>query len=355
MRKRLYLLFALVVVLGLVVLPLAFLYKMLSAPPALSYDFTRVHILGGFSINTPAQATSAAENGIQVAFEYGQPPSTKSPLGQKLQSLHMKVIDGYIASYLYHYECHRTYELHPQLLGVGQYCRSDDYPFLTNTDVLLATIASHLRQVENNPLIMGYWVLDDWVQWDAGSAKTILPKIYQLIQQYTPGYPAICGFGGNIGLHQRYSWKDWIADNFSPQGCDMVGFYIYTFTLPDTLTPSSPDAYNWSMEGVLPAMFASLKKRGWRIDKEPLLGIGQAFGGPKAQVNDYWITPTAQDIEMQSLSFCEHGATGLAFFAWDSSTFDPDTRTPLNSSQITRGIGQGIASCKQYWKQQVSN
>ncbi len=309
----------------------------------------KTHIVGGFSIGTPGRANKAAEDGIQLAFNYGQPPSESSILGQKLQSLHMKVVDGYISSYLYYYECHRTKLLKPSLLGQGQYCRDDPYPNLVDANALLATIATHLKQVKDNQLIMGYWVLDDWVSWDAGSARQILVQIHKLIQQYTPGRPAICGFGGNIGRNQHYGWRDWIADNFSTQGCDEVGLYIYTPSLPNTTPTPSPDAYDWSMSRVLPAMFASLQQRGWDIKKEPLIGIGQAFGGPIAHTDDYWVTPNAKDIEAQSRSFCEHGATGLTFYAWYDSGYGPTTQTPMNSPEIEKGIRNGIAACKQYW------
>lgn len=348
MRKKFLTLLFLFTTLMLITFPLFFTrYETSSSPTGPSNDFYNAHILGGFSIDNPEQAINAAQHGIQVAFEYGQPPSEKGQLGQKFKSLQMKVIDGYISSYLYHYECHRTSELHPQLLG--QYCHNDLYPFLTDANVLLAAIATHLRQVKNNPLIIGYWVLDDWVQWDAGSARPILMKIHQLIQQYTPDRPAICGFGGSIELHQKYGWGDWIADNFSPQGCDEVGFYIYTPRLPNIVSAISPDAYNWSMSGILPAMFTSLQKRGWSLFKESLIGIGQAFGGPIASANDYWVIPTAKDIEMQSRSFCEHGASGLTFFSWDESGYGPDIQSPMNNSQIALGIRDGITACKQYW------
>jgi hypothetical protein len=55
------------------------------------------HIIGGFSIDTPARLSRAAADGVQVVFYYGQPPSESSALGQKLKSLHMKVIDGFIS------------------------------------------------------------------------------------------------------------------------------------------------------------------------------------------------------------------------------------------------------------------
>jgi hypothetical protein len=102
-------------------------------------------------------------------------------------------------------------------------------------------------------------------------------------------------------------------------------------------------------------MFASLQRRDWDITKEPLIGIGQAFGGPIAHSDRYWITPTSKDIETQSRSFCEHGATGLTFYAWNDSGFGPSTHTPMNSPDIETGIRNGIAACKQYWSHHPQN
>jgi hypothetical protein len=121
------------------------------------------------------------------------------------------------------------------------------------------------------------------------------------------------------------------------------------------ILPASSVTYNWSMSGVLPAMFHSLQRRGWNITKEPLIGIGQAFGGQKAHSDSYWITPTAKDIETQSKSFCEHGATGITFYAWNDSGFGPTTHTPMNSPEIEKGIRNGIAACKLYWSQHTQH
>jgi hypothetical protein len=311
--------------------------------------FPEMHLIGGFSVDTPNMAMKAASEGVQVIFKYGQPPAENSQLGQKLQALHMQVVDGFISSYLYYYECHRTKTVKPPPSGVRAYCDTDYHPELTNEDAILAVIAAHLQQVKENHLVVGYWVLDDWVTWDAGSAQQLLVKVHQLIQQYTPGRPAICGFGGSISVSTSYGWRDGTAANFSPQGCDMVGLYIYTSSLPGTTVASPPDAYNWSMAGVLPAMFASLKMRGWDITREPLIGIGQAFGGPIRNTNRYWVTPDANDIATQSKSFCEHGATGIVYYGWDDSTFGAGMQTPMNNTGIEMGIQKGIAACKQIW------
>lgn len=103
------------------------------------------------------------------------------------------------------------------------------------------------------------------------------------------------------------------------------------------------------MAGILPAIFASLQRRGWNITKEPLIGIGQAFGGPIAHRDAYRATPDAQSIEAQSSSFCQHGASGLVFYSWDASEPDLTTPMPMNSAAISTGIRDGITACKRYW------
>ena len=243
--------------------------------------------MGGFGISTPEMAIKGAEDGVQVAFEYGTPPSESGSLGQKLTSLHMKVVDGYISSYLQYYECYRTKTVKPPPQGYSQFCQNKEYPNITDENALLATITTHLKQVKDNQLIIGYWVLDDWVSWDAGSARQILIKIHQLIQQYSPGRPAICGFGASLSSDYTSGWHDWVADNFSPQRCDAVGLYVYAPELPNTTPTPSSDAYDWSMSATLPAIFASLQQRGWDISKEPLIGIGQAFGGSIAHTDRF--------------------------------------------------------------------
>jgi hypothetical protein len=341
---------ALSILIILLVLAIVFLtvFSALRSQESASNEFYKTHIIGGFSIDTPDRAARAAQDGIQVVFNYSQPPSGNSALGQKLQSLHMMVIDGYIASYLHYYECHRTKATAPPAAWI-HYCHSDYYPSLTDENAFLSAIAAHLQQVKGNRLIIGYWVLDDWAGWDAGSAQQLLIKIHRLIQQYTPGFPAICGFAGGIGVGTRYYWNGWVADNFSPQGCDRIGLYIYASSLANTIPTPSPGSYNWSMSGLLPTIFASLKRRGWDIAKEPLIGIAQAFGGPRNDTVSYWITPDAKDIEMQSRSFCEHGATGLVFYGWDDATFGSAAQTPMSNTGIEMGIRNGIAACKQYW------
>ncbi len=324
---------------------------LIPTPTRFLEDVYQSHMIGGFSIITAEQALSAMKEGIQIEFQYGNPPSENDAFGQTLQSLHMHVVDGFISSSMHYYECQRlrTMLIVSPPYALNSYCGQDSYPTFASEDAFLATIATHLRQVMHNHLIVGYWVLDDWASWDEGSARLLLTKIRHLIQHYTPGRPAICGFGGTLSANTSLGWNDNVADNFSPQGCDEVGLYIYSARVPIVSHIPSSSTYDWSMSKLLPAMFASLKQRRWNIQQEPLLGIVQAIGGPVAYMNSYQVPPTAQDIETQSRSFCESGATGLTFYGWSDSSFGALSQTPMNSPEVEKGIRDGIAACKQSW------
>ncbi|WP_151754493.1 hypothetical protein [Dictyobacter vulcani] len=344
--KRAWIVF-LCLIIALIFLSLWFLRQ--QSPPSIPVDLYKSHIVGGFGINTSERAMRATTEGIQVIFQYGNPPDEKSTLGRELQSLHMKVVDGYIASYLHYYECQRLSTMVLPLRGPNTYCGQNLYPTFASEDAFLTTIATHLQQVKDNHLIIGYWTLDDWPRWDKGSGRQLLIKIHHLIKLYTPDHPAICGFGGNLTANRTFAWEDWIADNFSPQGCDEVGLYIYTLSIPMTSHLPSSEAYDWSMSKLLPAIFSSLHHRGWKITKEPFIGIVQAFGGPIAHTYAYRVAPTAKDIETQSRSFCEHKAIGLTFYGWADTVFVSTSQTPMNSNEIALGIQRGIAACIQYW------
>ena len=297
----------------------------------------KTHILGGFTIDSLDRVARAASDGIQVAFNYDSAASPTDSLGQQLTKFHMKTMDSIPWTYLQAYEC---LHLHLQ----GSECAADTYPELTSVTALLKAIAMHLQQVRADQLIVGYWILDDWVVSDPGGAKALLPQIRNLIHEYTPGKPAICGFGAGLEPF-TYNWQAWIAENFSPQGCDMLGLYIYAD--PSHVPVRSAASYDWTMSKLLVAIFSSLKQQGWNITRTPLIGIAEAWGIQAR--NGYFPTLTAQSIETQSRSFCQHGATGLVFYGWDDSSFDTITQTPMNSTEVALGIRDGIKACDHYW------
>jgi len=306
------------------------------------------HAFGGFTIDTPNEANNAAGDGVSETQMYWLPASTSSALGQTLQSLRMHEVDSYLMDLLYEYECHRSYTV-PH---AGPPCPVD-YPSMASQSVLLSLVQSHLQQVAGNTLVNAYWVLDDWPAWDYGSAKTLLQKIHTLIQQYTPNRPAICGFGAGFGYQHDDYWYDGEAANFSPQGCDLVGLYIYAVSEPIQVNPPS-NAFDWSMPTILPKIFTSLSRRGWSISREPMIGIGQAFGGTRAGTKNESVTPNPQNMTTQALSFCQHGASDVFFYGWDMGTDFSNPQTPMTNSGIQQGVQQGIAACRSYWSRVTS-
>ena len=271
----------------------------------------------GFDIESDAEIANAAYDGVQGTLVYGNFPNGTDALSQSLSAHHMKAIDDMPWEYLFDYETKSG--------GI------------TSTGALMNAITTHLEAVKNDPLITGYWVLDDW-PYGSGTAKTLLQQITALIHQYTPGKRAICGFGGEMPPfpETRAGWDNATAANFSPQGCDMVGLYIYAQS-------RTKGTYDWSMRNTLPAVFSSLKRQGWDPKKEPIVGIPQTFGGDVEGVQ--WPIPTASDIETQTKAYCQAGATGIIFYDWATGYDNPFTDTDM-----AKGVKNGVADCDALWK-----
>lgn len=311
-----------------------------------SQSISQAHFVGGFSLDSPDLATNAARNGVQEAIMYGSPVTEQSRLGQVFSALQVHEADGYLWYLLYQYECHRQWSLKKN--ASNTYC-PQDYPQMASETTLLGAVTDHLKSVAQNRLINAYWVLDDWPSWDEGAANGLLQAIHALIQTYTPDRPAICGFGGELGPQHRDTWNSRLFLNFSPQGCDLVALYIYSTPVVTSKPPPPSATFDWSMSGILPQMLAALRKRGWDSEKEPLIGIVQAWAGVKKDSPGLMeVTPTAADIATQSLSFCKAGAQSLVFYSWD----DPfTTESPFTNAQISQGVQLGVQACGAYWKQ----
>ncbi|HCI79218.1 MAG TPA: hypothetical protein DHW02_05985, partial [Ktedonobacter sp.] len=191
------------------------------------------HMQAGFSINSVAAVDNAAAQGINTAIVYGTPYTPADPIGAEMRLKGMHEVDAGIASELYYYECHRTHTVAlPPAGQTNTYCATDVQPTLNSESALLTAIDSKLQTDAANPLVLGYWVLDDWATWDSGSAKLVLQAIHSQIQSYTPSYPAICGIGVAVNKPGTTNWFPGIALNYSNSGCDMVGIYSYVNSYP---------------------------------------------------------------------------------------------------------------------------
>lgn len=198
------------------------------------------HFVGVYSVDSASDMGTVAADGIDSVLNYGANYTGTDSYSTTVKANNMKIIDAMPWEYLYWYE--------------------NKTNGITTTQQLMSAEAAHLQAEQNNSLISSYYLLDDWTFGD-GTAKTLLQQITALIHQYTPGKPGICGFGGSIvpGPPNTDGWTDPDADNFSPQGCDMIGLYIYADS--GTNGPS----YDWAMSKQLPAVLASFTQRGWNI------------------------------------------------------------------------------------------
>ena len=300
------------------------------------------HFTAGFQIINASNAQDAANLGIQVAFNYGEPYSEDSTMGRVFKSLQLEQIGGQISSLLYQYECHHLYQNHIDPQG---YC-SQDYPGM-NYQTLMDTVKKDVINTKSHSSHSGYWILDDWPGSDEGSAKSILQSITQIIHTYDPGKPSICGFGAELGINRTDLFDPNVTKNYSPGGCDMVGIYVYSQSVTDSNT--TPDTFDWSMSNLLPLIFNALQRQGWDKNKVPYIGIAQAWAGKRSDVNGFYeIVPTSQDIAEESASFCYNGALAINYYAWNTSDIS-DLQSPENNSQIREGVLQGIKSCQTYW------
>ena len=300
-------------------------------------------IIGGFSITTTRDAQAAALDGVGTVFTYTPAYTPQSALGQTLTPLHMNQVEAQPWALLYQYECHR-------LATLGQtwpnHCAQGDTGMTLNK--LLAGVQADLFAERHNSQLIGYWALDDWPISDPGAAASILPRIAALAHQITPGLPVICGFGPELEPGGGDNFDARLFANYTPTGCDAVALYIYSASVADPGV--TPTTFDWSMRALLPKAFAALRARGWNPARSPLIGIPQAWAGDRSNVTGatYEIAPTTDELTQQSASFCQSGASGIVFYAWDDSTVT-NLQTPGDNLAIRRGVRQGIAACKRSW------
>jgi hypothetical protein len=299
------------------------------------------HMIAAFNLDQPSLVPGAVSDGVQTAFHYDYDPGTDIELAY--QQNNVMDINGRISQLMWDYECHRIHTVVTVPPGAWGFCSSDLYPSMDYSN-LMASVQSYLQQAAGDSNIHGYWVLDDWPYYDATSAQ-VLAAIHTLVQQYSPGRPTICGFAAFI-TQNSYEWQPSLANNFSPQGCDEIAWYVY----PDTVSGSMPSAsqYTWTMPGLLSKMTADFEARGWNPSQTPLVGIPAAFGGQNKYDGSYQVVPTQQSVATQTQAFCQAGASSIAFYAWGLSDYT-NPQDPSDNAGISAGVRQGVSACRRIW------
>jgi hypothetical protein len=312
------------------------------ASPATEASSSR--FVAGFTIEKPGRVRKAASLGVTRDILYGTLPTPQSKLGQAVTQTGMRIVDGRISSEIFYWECHRVHTVAlPPPEYAGRYCATDVRPSVDSPAVVLHAVEGWAREDAANPMVAGYWTLDDWPPWDSGGpAKGLLQEVRSALEAATPTYPVICGFGGSIEpIGQGEGFEHAAAENFSPQGCGMVGLYNYAVWGEQ---PSDGSGVDWSMSILLSEQSNALQESGWNESETPLLGIGQAWSGP-FDGDQFQQGLTAAQMLEQSRAFCAAGASSLGWYAWGDSGYERGTKSPNNSKVIRQGIREGIAAC----------
>jgi hypothetical protein len=217
---------------------------------------------------------------------------------------------------------------------------------------ILAQLKIYFEKNADNPNVVGYWILDDY---PGADIRRFLEKIHALINEQNRtakmARPTVCGIGGTLDLitdnrpaDVRYEHIKRALTNFSVSACDVVALYPYAVGPRST----SPDEVDWSKRRLLPYIFKELKARGWNINKNPLIGMPQAFYyAPKPRQTAPHVAPRPSDIAQEFSSFCEAGASAIIFYSWHDS--HGDWYEGHNTPEVRKGLVEGLKRCRSIW------
>jgi hypothetical protein len=297
--------------------------------------------VGAYSVRTPAEIADMARSGLDFALMvYARPDS---PMGKAAAKYGIRYIDN-----------------RPQGI-ITAACRGAGPPtrecYRQKAGEILEHIKEHLKETTDDRNIIGYWILDDY---PGADVREILRQAHNFLKQVNRDSPikrpTICGFGGSASMRPNPSAEfalnnhafDRAVSNFDPRACDLVALYPYG--VDEANDRSDVD---WSLGAVLPYMLAKLRSRGWNPEKQPLIGMPQAFGYAYPGVpGRFYPTPTASDVTAQVISYCRAGATAIMPYAWDDNYPGPK-HALYNTPALLDGLRHGIQICrKKYWNPQ---
>jgi hypothetical protein len=207
---------------------------------------------------------------------------------------------------------------------------------------MLAEVRHHLQQVRNDPLVVGFYVLDDY----PGNIRSVLEQVHKLVVDADADAntvrPVVCPFGAPLDYKdQSAGWTYARGDlnqaliNYSPRACDSVLLYAYG-------RGRTTDVVDWDMTRLLPDAKAALASRGWNEQQSPLIGTPQAFARPTGG-------PTGDQLRRQVSAFCAGGAVAIAPFSWSDGSYDGPKDNLGNDPDLQRGFAVGLATCRTAW------
>lgn len=218
----------------------------------------------------------------------------------------------------------------------------------TDAQILVA-IENYLKKdhVKNDSNLIGFIVLDDYKD-DKNDVKALLPQVRALVvkanKTAATKRAVICPFSGGPldrvdgNLHDNQAdIDDYVTralSNYSPDGCDLVSFYIYGGN------GHNADFYDWDMSKQLPRLKKELSKKGWNERLQPLIGTPQTF------LHADYPTPSTSQMATQTEAFCKQGAVAIWAYTW----YNTPTGTNLaNTPSLRAGLEDGLERCRRIW------
>lgn len=316
----------------------------LASSPSLASLWPKIyHTNGALFISTPIDAQNAKNNGLTLSLM--ETYLMTSQLKQTYQQLGMTYVDD------------------DPWQDIQSACGTSGTCSLTATQkqAILNKVKQHLVDTANDPLIVGYMILDDY---PGGDVRDVMQGIHDLVvsANTTAVFPRFteCDFGGNLD-RRTSTTSPWIIDNhlidqsltnFTPTGCDVVMLYLEGYNQQQYY--NSPDLIDWSMTNVLPYTLNALKAKGWNPTTQPLIASPQLYDWTLTwwQQNNpqqylWLVRPTATSVETQIKAYCQAGATAITGYAWNDPYHDASVKYELfNDSGILTGYKNGINFCR---------
>ena len=125
--------------------------------------------------------------------------------------------------------------------------------------------------------------------------------------------------------------------------------YIYADSR-DTSDPA-PVNLDWSMSRLLDEIKRSLAQFGWDPSRQPLLGVGQAWGGKKNEAITY--PPLVTEMLTQAQGYCSAGAQGIAWYAWTITSMS-SVLSPANDPALHQGVSAAAIPCRELRDKKMS-
>lgn len=217
-----------------------------------------------------------------------------------------------------------------------------------DSDAIVQEASAHVRKMESDPGLAGFWILDDYPGGDVSSTLVRLREVVSRSNQ-TSGFrrATICGVGGSLDAKASASASTFVANhgyfdravaNISPDACDIVAPYFY-----GTAASNDPDLIDWSMRDLLPYFRRKLESRGFDPSAAIILPVVHAFSFKSDMSPTFYVMPRPDDVAAQMKAYCEAGALGTLFFTWASRDAD---QSYSNNPAIRAGVEQGRRQCE---------